>query len=98
MVIRKALLVLFLLIAVACLPVVIAIAIIYNSPSVIFFPPLNDGDTVQTVMSAYFGEFNGHTATEANNYIGYDRGEVIYVGFEGDTSEPNNYYGVGIIE
>lgn len=31
---------------------------IYNSPFAIFLPPLEDGDTVTTVASAYVADFN----------------------------------------
>ena len=53
------LLVLVLLIAVTVLPVVAVIAILYNSPFAFFLPPLESGDTVTTVTSAYGCAFSG---------------------------------------
>ena len=52
------LLVMVLMIAVTILPVVGIITILYNSPFAFFLPPLEDGDTVTTVCSAYVQDFN----------------------------------------
>ena len=77
------LLVLVLLIAVTVLPVVAVIAILYNSPFAFFLPPLESGDTVTTVTSAYVSEFNRDINTLANEHTGYDTGQIVYVDFEG---------------
>ena len=76
------LLVLVLLIAVTVLPVVAVIAILYNSPFAFFLPPLESGDTVTTVTSAYVSEFNRDINTLANEHTGYDTGQIVYVDFE----------------
>ena len=51
------LLVLVLLIAVTVLPVVAVIAILTTHTFAFFSPPLESGDTVTTVTSAYVSEF-----------------------------------------
>ena len=53
------LLLLVLVVAMIAVPVIAVIAILYNSPFALFLPPLESGDTVQTVTSAYVQEFNG---------------------------------------
>jgi len=80
------LLVLVLLIAVTVLPVVAVIAILYNSPFAFFLPPLESGDTVTTVTSAYVSEFNRDINTLANEHTGYDTGQIVYVDFEGESA------------
>lgn len=62
------LLVLVLLIAVAVLPVVAVIAILYNSPFAFSLLSLKSGDTVTTVTSAYVSEFNRDINTLANEH------------------------------
>lgn len=97
------LLVLVLLIAVTVLPVVAVIAILYNSPFAFFLPPLESGDTVTTVTSAYVSEFNRDINTLANEHTGYDTGQIVYVDFEGESAGKFNdivtiymvKYGVG---
>lgn len=88
------LLVLFLLIAVACLPVVLIVAVIYNSPFAMFFPPLEDGDTLTTISSAYVADFNREVQSEADNHSGYDRGIIRYGSYEGDTAGYDNYFDI----
>ena len=80
------LLVLVLLIAVTVLPVVAIIAILYNLPFAFFLPPLESGDTVTTVTSAYVSEFNREINTLANEHTGYDSGQIVYVDFEGESA------------
>lgn len=80
------LLLLVVLIAVTVLPVIAVIAILYNSPFAFFLPPLESGDTVTTVTSAYVSEFNREVQTLANEHIGYDTGQIVYVDFEGETA------------
>lgn len=88
------LLTLFLLMAIVCLPVILVVAVIYNSPFAIFLPPLSDGDTVMSVTSQYVAEFNQETSTLANNHTGYDEGKIVYVDYEGSYAVPSNYYDV----
>lgn len=87
-------LVLALLISIVAIPVIAVIAIIYNSPFAIFFPPLEDGDTVMTVASAYVAEFNREVTTLATNHEGCDDGIIVYVDYEGMEATPSNYYDI----
>ena len=84
---------LVLLVSVVAIPVVAVVGVIYNSPFAIFFPPLEDGDTVTTVASAYVAEFNREISDLANAHTGYDDGKIVYVNYEG-TDTPNNYYDI----
>lgn len=92
--IAAAILPIFLLIAIAALPVVAFVTIIYNSPFAIFFPPLQEGDTVLSVAQEYESDFWQTVTTLANEHIGYDEGEVVYVDYEGAAAIPSNYYDV----
>ena len=93
-VIGLVLLLLVLLVAVVAVPVIAAIAILYNSPFALFLPPLESGDTVQTVTSAYVHEFNRDVNTQVNKHTGYDLGELVYVDYEGMDENPSNYYDI----
>ena len=59
------LLLLVLVVAMIAVPVIAVIAILYNSPFALFLPPLESGDTVQTVTSAYVQEFNRDVNTKS---------------------------------
>lgn len=93
-VIAPFLLILVLLIAMICVPVIGVVAVIYNSPFALFLPPLEAGDTVQTVTSSYVAEFNRDVTTLANDHTGYDAGEVVYVDYEGTSATPTNCYDI----
>ena len=93
-VIGLVLLLLVLLVAVVAVPVIAAIAILYNSPFALFLPPLESGDTVQTVTSAYVQEFNRDVNTQVNEHTGYDLGELVYVDYEGMDENPSNCYDI----
>lgn len=84
---------LVLLVSVVAIPVVAIVGTIYNSPFAIFLPPLEDGDTVTTVASAYVAEFNREVSDLANNHTGYDEGRIVYVDYEG-TDTPSNFYDI----
>ena len=73
------LLLLVLVVAMIAVPVIAVIAILYNSPFALFLPPLESGDTVQTVTSAYVQEFNRDVNTKVNEHTGYDLGELVYL-------------------
>ena len=88
------LLLLVLVVAMVAVPVVAVIAVLYNSPFALFLPPLEAGDTVQTVTSAYVQEFNRDVNTKANEHTGYDLGEIVYVDYEGMEENPSNYYDI----
>ena len=83
---------LVLLIAITCLPVMLVIAVIYNSPLAIFFPPLEEGDTVMSVTSAYIQDFKREVSTLANEHTGYDGGSISYTG-----SMTDNYYDIMVV-
>ena len=81
-----------LILAVVALPTLSMVTIIYNSPLAIFFPPVEEGDTVQSVIQTYEQEFH-HTVEElANTHPGHDEGELIYVDYEGTGGAPSNLY------
>ena len=84
---------LVLLVSVVAIPVVAIVGTIYNSPFAIFLPPLEDGDTVTTVASAYVAEFNREVNELASNHTGYDEGKIVYVGYGGE-GNPSNYYDI----
>lgn len=88
------LLLLVLVVAMIAVPVIAVIAILYNSPFALFLPPLELGDTVQTVTSAYVQEFNRDVNTKVNEHTGYDLGELVYVDYEGMEENPSNYYDI----
>ena len=93
-VIGLVLLLLVLLVAVVAVPVIAAIAILYNSPFALVLTPLESGDMVQTVTSAYVQEFNRDVNTQVNEHTGYDLGELVYVDYEGMDENPSNYYDI----
>lgn len=82
------------IVALVALPVMLVIALSYNSPFAIFFPPLENGDTVQSVTSAYVSEFHREVNELATNHEGYDIGRVVYVDYEGTNVSPSNYYDI----
>jgi len=88
------LLLLVLIVAMITIPVIAVVASIYNSPFSIFLPPLEAGDTVQTVASAYVAEFNRDVNTLANEHTGYDAGKIVYVDYKGIDAIPSNYYDI----
>ena len=88
------LLLLVLVVAMIAVPVIAAIAILYNSPFALFLPPLESGDNVQTVTSAYVQEFNRDVNTKVNEHTGYELGELVYVDYEGMEENPSNYYDI----
>lgn len=81
------------LIAIAVVPILAIIAMIYNSPFAVLFPSISSTETIQTVLSEYVTEFNQIVDTELNDVSGYDWSEKIYVNYEG-TGEPDNYYDI----
>lgn len=68
------------------------IAVLYNSPFAIFLPPLERGDTIQTVTTQYVAEFNQEIQTLVDEHKDADEGRKVYVDYEGMNSEPSNYY------
>ena len=88
------LLVLVLLVAIIAVPVILVIAVLYNSPFALFMPPLEAGDTVQSVTSAYVREFNDEVKEKADEHAACDVGEIVYVNYEGMDENPSNYYDI----
>lgn len=70
------------------------IAVLYNSPFAIFMPPLESGDTIQTVTTQYVSEFNQEIQTLVDEHKDADEGRKVYVDYEGINSEPTNYYDI----
>lgn len=70
------------------------IAVLYNSPFAIFLPPLESGDTIQTVTTQYVAEFNQEIQTLVDEHKDADDGRKVYVDYEGMNSEPSNYYDI----
>ena len=79
-----------LLIAVVAIPVVAVIAVLYNSPFAFFLPPLESGDTVTSVASAYVSEFNREVNDLITVHSGCDTGQIVYVDYEG-IGAPSNF-------
>lgn len=87
------LMLLLVLVAIVAVPVLAVIAILYNSPLAIFLPPLDNGDTVQSVTSAYMADFNREITSLAEEHKDHDKGQIVYVDYEG-TGTPNNAYDI----
>lgn len=88
------LLLLVIVVAMIAVPVIAVIAILYNSPFALFLPPLESGDTVQSVTSAYVQEFNEEVKEKADEHVDCDIGEIVYVDYEGMDENPSNYYDI----
>ena len=93
-IIELVLLLLVLVVAMIAVPVIAVIAILYNSPFALFLPPLESGDTVQSVTSAYVQEFNEEVKEKADEHVDCDIGEIVYVDYEGMDENPSNYYDI----
>lgn len=84
-----------LIIVIAATGIVFAvIAVLYNSPFALFLPPLESGDTIQSVTSQYVSEFNQEIQTLIDEHKDADKGRKVYVDYEGMNSEPSNYYDI----
>ena len=84
-----------LIIVIAATGIVFAvIAILYNSPFALFLPPLESGDTIQSVTTQYVSEFNQEVQTLIDEHKDADKGRKVYVDYEGMNSEPSNYYDI----
>ncbi len=84
-----------LIIVIAVTGIVFAvIAVLYNSPFALFLPPLESGDTIQSVTTQYVSEFNQEVRTLIDEHKDADRGRKVYVDYEGMNSEPSNYYDI----
>lgn len=81
-----------LFIAVAFIPVVAVVTILYNSPFSIFLPTLEEGEQVTDVFSSYLSDLRKEAEQLAQEHSGYDEGELIYVDYEGGGAEPSNLY------
>lgn len=81
-----------LFIAVAFIPVVAVVTILYNSPFSIFLPTLEEGEQVTDVFSSYLSDFRKEAEQLAQEHSGYDEGELIYVDYEGGGIAPSNLY------
>lgn len=87
-------LVLLMIVCIAAIIIALVIALIYNSPFSIFFPPLENGDTIMTVTSQYVAEFNREINTLVSEHKECDIGKIVYKDYEGTSNNPSNYYDV----
>ena len=84
-----------LIIVIAATGIVFAvIAVLYNSPFALFLPPLESGDTIQSVTTQYVSEFNQEVQILIDEHKDADKGRKVYVDYEGMNSEPSNYYDI----
>jgi len=84
-----------LIIVIAVTGIVFAvIAVLYNSPFALFLPPLESGETIQSVTTQYVSEFNQEVQTLIDEPKDADKGRKVYVDYEGMNSEPSNYYDI----
>ena len=84
-----------LIIVIAATGIVFAvIAVLYNSPFALFLPPLESGDTIQSVTTQYVSEFNQEVQTLIDEHKDADKGRKVYVDYEGMNNEPSNYYDI----
>ena len=81
------------MVAMVLLPVILVIAVLYNSPFAIFFPSISSGDTTQDVLSAYVEEFNQEVDREVSDCAGYNSSQKIYVN-SGGIQITDNYYDI----
>lgn len=72
------------LVLLVTLPAIVVVAIFYHSPFALFLPPLQDGETVQSVTNAYVSEFISEVESLAEEHIGYDEGEISYEDTDGN--------------
>ncbi|MBE5934282.1 MAG: NlpC/P60 family protein [Lachnospiraceae bacterium] len=79
----------FLLGAVAIIPVIVPVTMMYNSPFAIFLPSLEEGDTVISLTKEYINVFEQEINDIANKHKGCDEGEIVYVDYEGDSNPTN---------
>lgn len=79
----------FLLGAVAIIPVIVPVAMMYNSPFALFLPSIDEGDTVISLTLDYANEFKQEIQDIANKHKGCDEGEIIYLDYEGDSNLTN---------
>lgn len=70
------------------------ITVLYNSPFALFLPPLESGDTIQSVTTQYVSEFNQEVQALIDEHKDADKGRKVYVDYEGMNSEPSNYYDI----
>ena len=78
------------IIALVTLPIIVVIAIIYNSPFAILFPSISSAETTQEVLASYAADFKAKVENEASHHTGYDYSEIFYVDYEG-SGTPDNY-------
>lgn len=82
------------IVALISIPVFLVLAIVYNSPYAILLPPLEEGDTVNSITSAYVAEFHQEVSDLASIHAGHEEGRIVYVDYEGATASPDNYHDI----
>lgn len=69
------------------------IAILYNSPLVLFLPPLADGETIHSVTIELVTGFNNEVQALVDKHEEADKGRIVYVDYVG-TGTSFNYYDI----
>lgn len=77
-------------IAITAIPVVLIIAILYNSPLALFLPALEEGETVSMVLSVYEDEFYQKIDTESKNLNDCSYVQVLFQRSNNEEG-PGNY-------
>ncbi len=78
------------LIAIAVLPVIAFIAVLYNSPFAVFLPSISSAETTGDVLSGYIAEFDSNINAELSDSFGYDSVELVYRDYD-RPGTPDNY-------
>lgn len=91
---RKLLLYMLGLLLLVAMPILLILAIFYNSPFAIFLPTLTGDKTIFTVTTAYTSDFNQQINALVENPSPADTAKIIYTNYEGDAIFPNNYYDI----
>lgn len=76
------------------IPLLLVVAILYNSPFAMFLPTASNEETLMTVTKAYISEFNQEINELAQNPSDCESGRIVYNNYEGDSIAPRNYYDI----
>ncbi len=68
--------------AIAVLPVIAFLAVLYNSPFAVFLPSISSAETTREVLSGYMAEFDSNVNAELSNTSGYDSVELVYTDYD----------------
>lgn len=82
------------LMGVIAVPVLLIVALVYNSPFALFLPSVDSDKTIFTVTTAYTSDFNQEINALVENPSPADTAKIIYTNYEGDALAPSNYYDI----